>query len=267
MGNMVLYTDGACHGNPGPGGWAYVLIADGKKAASRAGGAPETTNNRMELMAVINGLKAMERGSKLTVRSDSQYVINAFTKGWVEKWKANGWSRSGDELANRDLWKTLYLLAQSHTIEWKWIRGHAGEQYNELCDRMATQAAQAYADGELVPIPSDQEIAAESLPQTESEQMSMLPATQEQGSRESACQANQAEMKELKGALADALFVLDMSLIHANIRDYGLEMPCGACPWCDCCTEQMPQEGCFSCAKAYVAYHIAKNKVKVHGLG
>jgi len=258
MCNFVLYTDGACLGNPGPGGWAYAFVVNGKEETSRVGGAPETTNNRMELMAVINGLSGLEKGCSLTVCSDSQYVINAFAKGWVEKWRASGWTRSGDELANRDLWQTLYLLARSYTIEWKWVKGHAGDRFNELCDQRASQAAREYADRARAHVPSEREDPAEPLAEAEPEQMALTEAAKpDDGEKES--------LKKLEGALTDTLFVLDMSLIHANKRDYGLETPCGACPWCDLCTEQMPQDGGYCCAKAYVAYHIAKREGKVNG--
>jgi ribonuclease HI len=142
---VELYTDGACSGNPGPGGWAYIL-RDGptKKERKASGGEADTTNNRMELMAVIEGLRALQKPCKVTLHADSQYVLNGL-KSWMAGWKRNGWRRktsSGYEpLKNVDLWKALDELKHQHDIQVKHVKGHAGHAENEECDQMAVAAA------------------------------------------------------------------------------------------------------------------------------
>lgn len=140
---VIIYTDGSCLSNPGPGGWAAVILADGKEK-ELSGGAPDTTNNRMELMAVISALTALNGPCKVTLYSDSQYVINAFEKGWLNGWKKNGWKNSADNLKNVDLWKLLDKIVKLHDVTWVWVKGHAGNKYNEICDRLAVSAAKHY---------------------------------------------------------------------------------------------------------------------------
>ena len=124
MTGIIIHTDGACSGNPGPGGWAAVLTS-GKHRREISGGFRRTTNNRMELMAVIEALKRIKRPSKVTVYSDSQYVVNAMSKGWAERWRANGWKRTSKEKAlNPDLWAELLDQAARHETEFRWVRGH-----------------------------------------------------------------------------------------------------------------------------------------------
>ena len=132
-----LYTDGACSGNPGPGGWGLILSYNGvEKEAS--GGEAETTNNRMELTAAIMGLKMLKEPCDVQLYSDSQYLVNAMTKGWAEKWKANGWMRNKrDPALNPDLWQALLELAQVHHVEFIWVKGHAENDFNNRCDQMA----------------------------------------------------------------------------------------------------------------------------------
>jgi len=138
---IIIHTDGACSGNPGPGGWAAVLTS-GKHRREISGGFRRTTNNRMELMAVIEALKRIKRPSKVTVYSDSQYVVNAMSKGWAERWRANGWKRTPKEKAlNPDLWAELLDQAARHETEFRWVRGHDGDEENELCDRLSVQAS------------------------------------------------------------------------------------------------------------------------------
>lgn len=139
-----LFTDGACIGNPGPGGWAFILkhpSSGRRKEAS--GGEPGTTNNRMEITAVIRGLHALKRASTVEIFSDSQYVVNAMTS-WMSKWKQFGWKKkkhAGEKVANADLWEELDQAMLGHTITVKWVRGHAGHRENERCDELATAAA------------------------------------------------------------------------------------------------------------------------------
>lgn len=142
------YTDGACSGNPGPGGWGVVLVAlqDGKVVRERelSGGAAETTNNRMELMAAIAALEALERPSRLTVVTDSAYVKGGIT-GWLHGWKRNGWKTAGRKpVKNVDLWQRLDAAAARHEVEWEWVKGHAGHAENERADRLAREALERF---------------------------------------------------------------------------------------------------------------------------
>lgn len=139
---VEIYTDGACQGNPGPGGWGAVLRYQGKEKEI-SGGDPNTTNNRMELMAVISALELLNQPCAVTLYSDSQYVCNALKLGWAEKWKNNGWMRNKKEPAlNPDLWEKLLNLAKVHTLNVVWVKGHNGHPENERCDRLAVAAAQ-----------------------------------------------------------------------------------------------------------------------------
>jgi len=139
---VIIYTDGACLGNPGPGGYGAVLLYnDHRKELS--GGFRLTTNNRMEIMAAIVALTTLKRSCEVTLYTDSQYVVNALTKGWAERWRANGWKRNKKEKAlNCDLWEQLLNLCRRHKIEFVWVRGHADNRENELCDLLASEAAQ-----------------------------------------------------------------------------------------------------------------------------
>lgn len=143
-----MFTDGACSGNPGPGGWAYVL-RDGPTGRERedSGGAPSTTNNQMELTAVIEGLRALSRPCHVALYSDSQYVLNGL-KTWMAGWKKNQWrrrSKSGWEaVKNVELWKELDRLAQQHEIDFHHVRGHSGHPENERCDELAVAASQRF---------------------------------------------------------------------------------------------------------------------------
>ena len=142
MKEVNLYTDGACRGNPGKGGWGAILVYSGKER-ELSGGEPSTTNNRMELTAAIEGLKALKEPCKVRLYSDSQYLVNAINKGWLENWKKKGW-RKADRSAvlNDDLWKTLDELLSIHEVEFIWVRGHDGHEYNERCDELASGYAE-----------------------------------------------------------------------------------------------------------------------------
>lgn len=139
---VTLYTDGACIINPGPGGYGIVLQC-GDRQKELSGGFRLTTNNRMELIAVIEGLRALKARCIVTVVSDSQYVVEAMTKGWPARWRANGWMRNKKEKAvNPDLWQQLLDVAATHQITFTWVKGHAGHPENERCDQLALAAAQ-----------------------------------------------------------------------------------------------------------------------------
>ena len=138
--NVVeIFGDGACSGNPGPGGWGTVLRWDGH-LKELSGFDPQTTNNRMELMAVISGLEALKRPCLVHLTTDSQYVQKGITE-WISNWVKKGWKNSKREtVANRDLWERLLHLSRQHQIEWHWVRGHAGHPENERCDELARAA-------------------------------------------------------------------------------------------------------------------------------
>lgn len=141
MEQVTIYADGACLGNPGPGGYGVVMIY-GQKRKELSGGYRLTTNNRMELRAVIAGLEALKRKCAVTLYTDSQYVVNAIVKGWAKRWKANGWMRTRTEKAlNADLWERLLRLCDNHETRFIWIRGHAGNPENERCDQLSKAAA------------------------------------------------------------------------------------------------------------------------------
>lgn len=142
---VTIYTDGACLGNPGPGGYGVVLLGRGRRK-ELSGGFRRTTNNRMEIMACIAGLRVLKQRCRVTLYSDSQYVVNAMTKGWAVRWRANGWKRNKSEAAlNPDLWAHLLDLCAQHDVRFLWVRGHAGNRENERCDELSVRAAQAPA--------------------------------------------------------------------------------------------------------------------------
>jgi ribonuclease HI len=141
--HVTIYTDGACSGNPGPGGYAAILLYNGTEK-ELSGGFRATTNNRMELMAVIIALESLKEECEVTVYTDSRYIVDAVTKGWAERWKNNGWMRNKKERAlNPDLWTRVLYLCWKHEVAFRWTPGHAGDVYNERCDRLAVAAAQA----------------------------------------------------------------------------------------------------------------------------
>ncbi|MEO1251434.1 MAG: ribonuclease HI [Pseudomonadota bacterium] len=141
---IIIYTDGACSGNPGPGGWG-VLIEDGGQSRELFGGEAETTNNRMEMKAVIEALKTVGAGSSVTIYTDSQYVKNGVTQ-WIHGWKRNGWKTSARKpVKNKDLWVELDALTDGRSIDWRWVKGHAGDPGNERADALARRGANASA--------------------------------------------------------------------------------------------------------------------------
>ena len=144
MKQVTIYTDGACSGNPGAGGWGTILVYKGKER-EMSGGAAETTNNRMELTAVIEGLKALKEPCEVTVITDSQYVSNGITLGWAKSWKANNWRKKDKKPAlNPELWDELLTLIDKHSVKIEWIKGHAGHPENERCDELAVEQSRKY---------------------------------------------------------------------------------------------------------------------------
>jgi ribonuclease HI len=159
--NVTIYTDGGCLGNPGPGGYGVVLIY-GTKRKELSGGFRRTTNNRMELMAAIRGLESLKHPCRVTLHSDSEYLVNAMEKGWARRWRDNGWRRNKKEKAiNPDLWEHLLELCDIHKVHFNWVQGHAGTPENERCDQLAQDAArgehlavdEAYERGTVTSVP------------------------------------------------------------------------------------------------------------------
>lgn len=141
MKSVKIYTDGACSRNPGPGGYG-VILKYGTNTKELSAGFKKTTNNRMELKAIIAGLSALKEKCRVTVYSDSKYVVDAIEKNWATRWKANNWYRNKDQKAlNPDLWQKLLNLIEYHEVKFKWVRGHAGHPENERCDKLAVTAA------------------------------------------------------------------------------------------------------------------------------
>ena len=140
MPRVTIYTDGACSGNPGPGGWAAVLIA-GEHKKEISGGSKETTNNIMELTAIIEALKALKTECDVDLYSDSAYCVNAFTQGWVYNWMKNGWKTSNKEaVKNQELWQELYNLTKKHNVTFNKVKGHSDVELNNRCDELARKA-------------------------------------------------------------------------------------------------------------------------------
>ena len=143
MKKVEIYTDGACRGNPGRGGWAAILVY-GPHERVTSGGERSTTNNRMELTAAIYGLGALRERCAVTLYSDSRYLVDAINQGWLDSWRKSGWRRGKEELKNADLWKEIDRLLREHEVTLEWVKGHDGNPYNERCDKIATENADRF---------------------------------------------------------------------------------------------------------------------------
>ena len=144
MKKVDVYTDGACRGNPGKGGWGAILVYNGREKVL-SGGEPETTNNRMELTAAISALSVLKEPCKVTLYSDSKYLIDGITKGWAVSWRARGWKKADRSPAlNPDLWGEILRLIEIHDVTFVWVKGHDGHSYNERCDKLATDFADSF---------------------------------------------------------------------------------------------------------------------------
>ncbi len=145
MKHVDIYTDGACRGNPGRGGWGAILVYGGREKEI-SGGEPMTTNNRMELMGAISALELLKEPCDVTLTSDSKYLTDAINKGWLETWKKNGWKKADKKpVLNPELWQRLDTLLQKHTVRFVWVHGHEGHVYNERCDVLATTFADTFS--------------------------------------------------------------------------------------------------------------------------
>ena len=147
MDTVTVYTDGACSGNPGPGGWAAILMPDGDRndAEQYTGGASQTTNNRMELTAALEALKSLNDPATVKLHTDSAYVSRAFNDGWLANWKRNGWRTSSKKpVKNKDLWQALDAQNERHKVEWIWVKGHADDALNNYADSLAVTAMEDY---------------------------------------------------------------------------------------------------------------------------
>ncbi len=144
MKHVDIYTDGACSGNPGPGGWGAVLVY-GNSEKELSGGQEQTTNNRMELTGAIEALSILKEPCEVTLCTDSKYLADSVNLGWVYSWQKKGWKKSASEATpNSDLWQKLLVLLKRHKVEIVWVKGHAGHEYNERCDKMAVSQYQKY---------------------------------------------------------------------------------------------------------------------------
>lgn len=141
---ITVYTDGACSGNPGPGGWAAILIWNGKEK-ELSGGDPQTTNNRMEMQAVTEALKSLKKPCRVRILSDSALIINAMTKGWIENWQKRGWRKADKKpVENRELWEAMLKEMKRHQVEWIKVKGHSGHELNERVDKLAVAESKKF---------------------------------------------------------------------------------------------------------------------------
>ncbi|PEN06596.1 ribonuclease HI [Longimonas halophila] len=147
MDTVIVYTDGACSGNPGPGGWGALLMPEGDRddATQLTGGAPQTTNNRMELTAALKALESLDEPTTVKLHTDSAYVSRAFNDGWLANWKQNGWRTSSKKpVKNKDLWQALDAQNERHDVKWIWVKGHADNVHNNYVDSLAVTAMEDY---------------------------------------------------------------------------------------------------------------------------
>lgn len=243
----IIYTDGACSGNPGPGGWGSILLIDGQEIPL-SGGEPNTTNNRMELTGVIRALQKLgNEPYYVTLHSDSKYVTDAINKGWLKSWKANGWTRNGEELKNAELWQQIDKLLLKHQVDFRWVKGHNGNLYNEKCDKLATTKAKEY-----------ETVCAMDTEENEREYIfaqSSLPGwgchqTMTDAEKRRPSAVSEADETRIRSAvMAEFLPALDASLLLYHNAAYGLDYPCGAFPYCKRCNADVEH----SCALAYLA--------------
>lgn len=145
MQHVDIYTDGACSGNPGPGGWAALVMPNDGDVQKLTGGARQTTNNRMEMRAALEALESLDEPSEVTLYTDSAYLSRAFNEGWLDNWQRNGWRTSSKKpVKNKDLWQQLLEVTDRHDVTWVWVKGHADNEYNNIVDELAVAAIDLY---------------------------------------------------------------------------------------------------------------------------
>jgi ribonuclease HI len=143
---VQIFSDGACSGNPGPGGWGAILRFNGNEKEI-SGFQKDTTNNKMELLAVISALECLKEKCQVEIYTDSQYISNAFTRGWLDSWQKNGWKTAAKKpVKNKELWERLLAQSQKHQLQWHWVKGHSGHPENERCDQLAVEARKKASD-------------------------------------------------------------------------------------------------------------------------
>lgn len=266
----TIYTDGSCLGNPGPGGWGAVVLV-GKEIKKMSGGLPSTTNNRMELTGAINALSALRGPHIIHLYTDSQYLVNAFEKGWLHNWKAHNWEKADGDLKNKDLWKLLDQLTAKHAITWHWVKGHAGNKYNEICDKLAVAAAQKAAqngaDADLIFGTEESTAKEEKADETEAQQLTLVDAPNAApnvapGNTQDNCAAldkvrpilSQATVETVVSAYLDTMWLLDRFIKDRNEKELDFVYPCGERPWCAYCSNMKPSPNTPECAMALCKY-------------
>lgn len=248
---ITIYTDGSCLGNPGPGGWAAV-VDDGTSRHKLSGGSSETTNNRMELTGVISALEFLDSPRSVIIHSDSKYVVDAINKGWLENWKRTGWHlASGGEVKNPDLWQRLDKLLGVHDCTFKWVKGHAGNQLNEICDALANQRAADFESGLL----SDETVVFVSgvaLDRLSNPRFVPEPKPEPELDAGPALEVGPKLVDGGAGYSVDEVMsALDLLIAGLNQRKFdGLERPCGARDFCEFCENADTRQ--YPCALAYL---------------
>ena len=250
--DYTLYTDGSCQSNPGPGGWAYVLIS-GQKEERFCGGTRVTTNNRMELTAVIRGLTRVPEGSSVAVYSDAQYVTNAFNKGWIHNWKRLGWNNGSGTLKNTELWKNLDGLVKARNVTFVWVKGHNGNKYNEICDEAANAVSERYrqlVEKEALSPETKEKTTSEQVELEQSSLFDSMPVMQDDSSFVQESINHTDEMKEAIASVdtkeLDMAYSALEHLLHLTIFRSRPHI-CGSKSFCDFCGGDID----FPCAKAY----------------
>lgn len=253
---IEIYTDGACKGNPGAGGWAAVILDGDTVIEELSGGVPETTNNIMELTAVREALRyvcGIERTDEILVYSDSQYICKAFNDGWLDNWKNAGWLKSdGTAPKNLEIWQELDRLTAPYRssdtmtrdrIQFSWVKGHSGNPYNERCDKLAVKASRDVRQGKGAVSEPTQEKPPMQEDVPAEEQVTLLPVPR------------MGENPDVVLCEKMALQVLDMTLMENHaISCNGDARPCGSRPYCKKCEDAEGRE--YPCARAYIHFRL-----------
>lgn len=261
--DAIIYTDGSCLGNPGPGGWGAVIrIGDDIKEMS--GGAPRTTNNRMELTGVITALNSLRGPHLVTLFTDSQYIVRAFNERWIYGWKKRGWAKADGELKNKDLWQELYALTQKHTVTWMWVKGHNGNEYNERCDKLAVAAAKKFSSDDTTPdftygghdTSEDDEDAKSPVVQGRPQEPKPTEHVAEQATLWDAPKEPEPVKQAPTQTDSTIMAAFGQFMQESSAKINGTPFPCGGEPWCVFCKEKSPDDeytGC-RCVAAYMEY-------------